>query len=86
MCTVCSGKCQRRPGVLCVLCALCVVVSTNTDEVYRVLVGNREWMKRNGVSVSADVDRVMQKFEVQGHTVVLSAINGMFLFCHAVSY
>jgi len=43
---------------------------------YDVVVGNREWMKRSGLHVDADVDRTMTKLEVTGQTVVLCAING----------
>ena len=46
------------------------------DVVYDVVIGNREWMKRSGLSVEADVDRTMKKLEVTGQTVVLCAVNG----------
>jgi len=44
--------------------------------VYDVVIGNREWMKRRGLCVTADVDRTMKQLEVTGQTVVLCAING----------
>ncbi|XP_017781998.1 PREDICTED: copper-transporting ATPase 1 isoform X2 [Nicrophorus vespilloides] len=54
---------------------------TNDDEsdpnfVYNVIVGNREWMNRNGLIVSADLDRKMMAEEEQGRSAVLCAING----------
>lgn len=42
----------------------------------QVLVGNREWMRRNGINVPDVVDRIMIDQEEQGQTVVLCAING----------
>ena len=46
------------------------------DVTYDVAIGNREWMKRTGLIVEADVDRMMTKMEVTGQTVVLCAVNG----------
>jgi Cu+-exporting ATPase len=42
----------------------------------QVLVGNREWMRRNGISVPDTVDRFMIDQEDLGQTVVLCAVNG----------
>lgn len=46
---------------------------------YSVIVGNREWMNRNGLSVRDDVDRRMVGEEEQGRSAILCAINGEFL-------
>jgi len=43
---------------------------------YDVVIGNREWMKRCGLQVDADVNRTMKKLEVTGQTVVLCAVDG----------
>ncbi|XP_049824335.1 copper-transporting ATPase 1-like isoform X3 [Aethina tumida] len=43
---------------------------------YEVVIGNREWMNRNGFTVSADVDRRMLAEEEQGRSAVLCSING----------
>jgi hypothetical protein len=48
---------------------------TSTDE-YLVLIGNREWMRRNTLEVTADINKAMEDHEVQGQTAVLCAING----------
>ncbi|XP_065185852.1 copper-transporting ATPase 2-like [Sycon ciliatum] len=46
------------------------------SSVFEVLIGNREWMRRNDVDVSATVSTDMEQFERLGQTVVLAAVNG----------
>lgn len=48
----------------------------DTNHVYTVLVGNREWMIRNGLHVNEGVDSIMKDHEEKGHTAVLCAIDG----------
>lgn len=43
---------------------------------YSVLIGNREWMRRNGHDVGADVDAAMSSHETKGQTSILVAIDG----------
>lgn len=43
---------------------------------YEVLIGNREWMQRNGLEVKGDVHKAMEEQEVQGQTAVLCVIDG----------
>lgn len=50
-----------------------------TSASFEVLVGNREWMRRNAIGVPDAVDRVMIEQEDLGQTVVLCAINGIVI-------
>ncbi|XP_067419165.1 copper-transporting ATPase 2 [Emydura macquarii macquarii] len=43
---------------------------------YSVLIGNREWMRRNGLNISNDVNDSMTGHEMKGQTAVLVAIDG----------
>lgn len=43
---------------------------------YSVLIGNREWMRRNGLQVTADVEDAMSSHESKGQTAILVAIDG----------
>lgn len=40
-----------------------------------MLIGNREWMNRNGISISADINQILLAEECVGHTAVLCALN-----------
>ncbi|XP_064501803.1 copper-transporting ATPase 2 isoform X1 [Pseudopipra pipra] len=44
---------------------------------YSVLIGNREWMRRNGLNIANDVNDAMTDHETKGQTAVLVAIDGM---------
>ena len=52
---------------------------------YSVLVGNREWMKRNGLEVTLEVDRAMELEEEQGRTSVVVAIDGRLVAVVAIA-
>lgn len=43
---------------------------------YSVLIGNREWMRRNGHHVAPDLDAAMSSHETKGQTAILVAIDG----------
>ena len=43
---------------------------------FEVLIGNREWMNRNGLEVTAYMDKTMVEHEKQGQTAILCAIDG----------
>nr|KAF6372987.1 ATPase copper transporting beta [Pipistrellus kuhlii] len=55
-------------------------VPTETDaapQTYSVLIGNREWMRRNGLAISSEVSDAMTDHEMKGHTAVLVAVDGL---------
>lgn len=50
-----------------------------SSQVYDVLIGNREWMNRNGLLVTEKMDSTMSEHENKGQTAVLCAIDGDYL-------
>uniref|UniRef100_A0A673G442 Copper-transporting ATPase 2 n=1 Tax=Sinocyclocheilus rhinocerous TaxID=307959 RepID=A0A673G442_9TELE len=61
---------------------------TNTSAAnpsYSVLIGNRQWMMRNGLEVTADVDDAMNSHETKGQTAILVAIDGVLCAMLAVA-
>lgn len=52
---------------------------------YSVLIGNREWMRRNGHHIGADVDAAMSSHETKGQTAVLVAIDGVLCAMFAIA-
>ena len=66
-----SGEGELKVSVCACVCAVseCVCCA-------QVVIGNREWMRENGVAVSAEVERRVSGFEEHGQTVVLAAIDG----------
>ncbi|XP_017926882.1 copper-transporting ATPase 2 isoform X2 [Manacus vitellinus] len=44
---------------------------------YSVLIGNREWMRRNGLNIANDVNDAMTDHETKGQTAILVAIDGV---------
>jgi Cu+-exporting ATPase len=47
----------------------------DTNKQFNVLIGNREWMKRNFIDLSRKIDYKMELFESQGNTCILCAID-----------
>uniref|UniRef100_A0A8D0GR11 Copper-transporting ATPase 2 n=1 Tax=Sphenodon punctatus TaxID=8508 RepID=A0A8D0GR11_SPHPU len=45
-------------------------------QTYSVLIGNREWMRRNGLHIPNDVNDAMTAHEMKGQTAILIAIDG----------
>jgi P-type Cu+ transporter len=54
-----------------------VLILTTKQKKY--ILGNREWMRRNGVELSMGVERRMVREEELGRTAVLVAINHQLL-------
>uniref|UniRef100_A0AAY4C3A1 Copper-transporting ATPase 2 n=1 Tax=Denticeps clupeoides TaxID=299321 RepID=A0AAY4C3A1_9TELE len=52
---------------------------------YSVLIGNREWMRRNGLHITADVDEAMTSHETKGQTAILVAIDGLLCAMLAIA-
>ncbi|XP_059502735.1 copper-transporting ATPase 2-like isoform X2 [Stegostoma tigrinum] len=46
------------------------------SQAYSVLIGNREWITRNGLHVGSEVNEAMTSHEMKGQTAVLVAIDG----------
>ncbi|XP_041870148.1 copper-transporting ATPase 2 isoform X2 [Corvus kubaryi] len=49
----------------------------SASQKYSVLIGNREWMRRNGLNIRNDVNDAMTNHEMKGQTAILVAIDGM---------
>ncbi|XP_013035109.3 copper-transporting ATPase 2 isoform X2 [Anser cygnoides] len=58
------------------LIALSESEGPSASHVYSVLIGNREWMRRNGLHIANDVNDAMTDHETKGQTAVLVAIDG----------
>uniref|UniRef100_A0A8C0B278 Copper-transporting ATPase 2 n=1 Tax=Buteo japonicus TaxID=224669 RepID=A0A8C0B278_9AVES len=48
-----------------------------SSHTYSVLIGNREWMRRNGLHIANDVNDAMTDHETKGQTAILVAIDGV---------
>lgn len=48
----------------------------SASQKYSVLIGNREWMRRNGLNITNDVNDAMTNHEMKGQTAILVAIDG----------
>jgi Cu+-exporting ATPase len=54
----------------------------NVNKTLQVLIGNRDWMRKNNMGVSVRMDRDMKMQEVKGETAMLCAVNGMYVVSH----
>jgi len=54
------------------------LIGAVASQVYNVLIGNREWMHRNGLAVSDEMDAAMTAQETTGQTAVLCAVDGLY--------
>ncbi|XP_009948682.1 PREDICTED: copper-transporting ATPase 2 [Leptosomus discolor] len=57
--------------------ALITLSESHASHTYLVLIGNREWMRRNGLHIANDVNDAMTDHETKGQTAILVAIDGM---------
>uniref|UniRef100_A0A8C2A9D7 P-type Cu(+) transporter n=1 Tax=Cyprinus carpio TaxID=7962 RepID=A0A8C2A9D7_CYPCA len=55
--------------------AVLIQISDTRTSSFTVLIGNREWMRRNALQVRADVDEAMTEHEKRGRTAVLVAVD-----------
>ena len=51
---------------------------------YKVLIGNREWMIRNGLAINNSVNDSMTEHERRGRTAVLVAVDGKVFLKYTV--
>ncbi|KAL2088165.1 hypothetical protein ACEWY4_016993 [Coilia grayii] len=61
------------------------LLSTPEPGTYTVLIGNREWMMRNGLHITPDVDEAMSSHETKGQTAILVAIDGVLCAMLAIA-
>ncbi|KAF7702381.1 copper-transporting ATPase 1 isoform X1 [Silurus meridionalis] len=52
---------------------------------YTVLIGNREWMRRNALHIRPEVDEGMMEHESRGRTAVLVAVDGVLCAMVAIA-
>ncbi|KAM6385625.1 copper-transporting ATPase 2 isoform 6-T23 [Alca torda] len=57
----------------------------SASHTYSVLIGNREWMRRNGLHIANDVNDAMTDHETKGQTAILVAIDGILCGMIAVA-
>uniref|UniRef100_A0A8B9BKT7 P-type Cu(+) transporter n=1 Tax=Anser brachyrhynchus TaxID=132585 RepID=A0A8B9BKT7_9AVES len=63
-------------GISCKVGGVEAILGPSASHVYSVLIGNREWMRRNGLHIANDVNDAMTDHETKGQTAVLVAIDG----------
>ncbi|XP_024139718.1 copper-transporting ATPase 1 [Oryzias melastigma] len=60
-------------------------LSSVPTDIYVVLIGNREWMRRNFLEITAEIDEAMTEHERRGRTAVLVAVNNMLCAMIAIA-
>ncbi|UJR09414.1 hypothetical protein I4U23_013655 [Adineta vaga] len=59
--------------------------TTFQDKSYSVLIGNREWMERNSIHVTNEIDSAMGRHEHDGNTAVIVAAEGRIIGMIAIA-
>ncbi|KAG5679029.1 hypothetical protein PVAND_008630 [Polypedilum vanderplanki] len=59
--------------------------SISTHSKVKVLIGNREWMHRNGITIPSDINQILLAEECVGHTAVLCSLNDKLICMISVS-
>uniref|UniRef100_A0A8C7IDT1 P-type Cu(+) transporter n=1 Tax=Oncorhynchus kisutch TaxID=8019 RepID=A0A8C7IDT1_ONCKI len=85
--------CSSSPGADSILrgvdrepvTSLCVPLALVRTASYVVLMGNREWMRRNGLQIRPDVDETMTEHERRGSTAVLVAVDSLLCAIIAIA-
>uniref|UniRef100_A0A672H8K0 P-type Cu(+) transporter n=1 Tax=Salarias fasciatus TaxID=181472 RepID=A0A672H8K0_SALFA len=58
---------------------------SGTTATYTVLIGNREWMRRNCLQIRPDIDEAMVEHERRGRTAVLVAVDNLLCAMIAIA-
>ncbi|XP_072304323.1 copper-transporting ATPase 2 [Eucyclogobius newberryi] len=61
------------------------VTSKGQNQSFSVIIGNREWMRRNGHHIGADIDAAMSSHETKGQTAILVAVDGVLCAMIAIA-
>uniref|UniRef100_A0A8B9PVH6 P-type Cu(+) transporter n=1 Tax=Apteryx owenii TaxID=8824 RepID=A0A8B9PVH6_APTOW len=64
-------------GISCKVGGVEAVLGPSASHTYSVLIGNREWMRRNGLHIANDINDAMTDHETKGQTAILVAIDGV---------
>uniref|UniRef100_A0A8C7T7F6 P-type Cu(+) transporter n=1 Tax=Oncorhynchus mykiss TaxID=8022 RepID=A0A8C7T7F6_ONCMY len=76
--------CRTRPGSHALIMDAQPLSLVQTAS-YVVLMGNREWMRRNGLQIRPDVDETMTEHERRGRTAVLVAVDSVLCAMIAIA-
>lgn len=57
---------------------------TVASESYKVFIGNREWMKRNGLAITGTINDLMTEQEDKGQTAILCAVDGLLKLLYLI--
>ncbi|XP_029627813.1 copper-transporting ATPase 1 isoform X2 [Salmo trutta] len=78
------SDCRTRPGSHPLIMDAQPLPLVQTAS-YVVLIGNREWMRRNGLQIRPDIDETMTEHERRGCTAVLVAVDSLLCAMIAIA-